>query len=371
MDDFAKARIFIINAVKTVQFDARATWLNSESLEVIIDGLRTVLTFTRATLDDLQSAISAGIPTAYSEGFKSKVCFKIYIALGLAGMATNLQMSDLMLKDERDWLPSVRLHVRFDADLAQRLYVKLKEMATYFKGSLDEHGDIAEYKAAWDVISSMTGFYEEHQHLNSQGEQDSLSYLKAAAVLVIKDMEDKKMSVQARRVKARYDQNIFSIIQKFEVNPWDRIKLPETLGDLLAERGAEQRTPPAVTDERGDARLDPLLARIDPRFVERRKGAWQALESDNADNVSQAANSMVELLDQVIGSVCGETPFAEFLRIRLRSDSQCSLVIATRTFIAETKSNLHAVKHHTVAQSKLLAETLFQQAESVMRLILE
>ena len=61
-------------------------------------------------------------------------------------------------------------------------------------------------------------------------------------------------------------------------------------------------------------RLRELLEKFDASLMRRWEGAWAALESDNPDHLSQAANSMVELLDQVLGKVCAGTDLATYLQ---------------------------------------------------------
>src|SRR5207244_11497835 len=47
-----------------------------------------------------------------------------------------------------------------------------------------------------------------------------------------------------------------------------------------------------------------------------------ALLSNNPDRLSQAANSMVELLDQVISQVCEGTDLAAYLKAKYRSEER-------------------------------------------------
>ena len=159
------------------------------------------------------------------------------------------------------------------------------------------------------------------------------------------------------------------------MEPYDRIELPSALRDYIMEQPttSAKSSSSAAAQQPSDkqAQLDVLLNQLNPRFVDRRQGAWEALHSDNPDHVSQAANSMVELLDKVINTVCNGAESKDVLRDRLNSEADSKWILATRAFIAEAKSNLHTVKHHTEAQSKQKAEDLFNAAESIMRLILK
>ena len=80
---------------------------------------------------------------------------------------------------------------------------------------------------------------------------------------------------------------------------------------------------------------------------------------------------MVELLDQVIGRVCGSTELADFLTTKYQTHEETQWVDATRKWISETKSNLHRVKHHTDYKTERLTAALLTSAESVMLVLLE
>jgi len=54
------------------------------------------------------------------------------------------------------------------------------------------------------------------------------------------------------------------------------------------------------TDDLGNEELDPLLARLNPVFVDKRKGSWIALNGTNPDRLAPAAGSQKNLLLQVL-----------------------------------------------------------------------
>lgn len=117
-------------------------------------------------------------------------------------------------------------------------------------------------------------------------------------------------------------------------------------------------------------RLDDLLEKLDPKLKRRRQGAWQAFRSDNPDRLSQAANSMVELLDKVIGHVCQNSTLAEYLESKYHSSKDTKWVDATRKWISETKSYLHRIKHHVDERPGQITERLLHGAESIMLVVL-
>lgn len=117
--------------------------------------------------------------------------------------------------------------------------------------------------------------------------------------------------------------------------------------------------------------IDELLDILNPSLKAKRIGAWQALKSDNPDRLSQATNSMVKLLDKVIGELCQDISFAEYLEQRFESDKEIKYAESIRKFIGHTKNNLHRVKHHNDYNNKNLVETLLTFAEKLIHLLLE
>jgi hypothetical protein len=93
-------------------------------------------------------------------------------------------------------------------------------------------------------------------------------------------------------------------------------------------------------DESRGEDLDALLGALDPRYVERRAGAWLAFRSDHPDRLSQAANSMVEILDKVITQKCVGTTVQAFLVTRFSVHQQTDWVVQTRAWIGSTKGSL-------------------------------
>lgn len=72
--------------------------------------------------------------------------------------------------------------------------------------------------------------------------------------------------------------------------------------------------PPAARhrmEDVGNQRLDPLLRRLDPNFVDMRHGAWIALNGDNPDRWRHAASSQRNLLTQLLRTLAPEMKFTD------------------------------------------------------------
>jgi hypothetical protein len=119
--------------------------------------------------------------------------------------------------------------------------------------------------------------------------------------------------------------------------------------------------------------VDDLLRLINPRLIDRRHGAWQTLNSDNPDAVSQAVHSIVEVMGGVISFVrkrAGNPPLKDILPTILSSEGQSDWVLTTHKWISETKSALQSVKHNTAAQHKHVASAVMAAAEAVILILL-
>ena len=150
--------------------------------------------------------------------------------------------------------------------------------------------------------------------------------------------------------------------------PYNRIKLPPAIHDFMKQRkrSTPGAAPPPIHLPKFD--VGPLLEKLDPRLHARWLGAWDALQSDNPDKVSQAANSMVEVVDQVINRVRGTQEFKDYLDARF--PGQTEMVIAARTLISKLKNTLHKVKHETTEQPPKVVRSLIHQAEWLIDLLL-
>jgi len=329
-----------------------------------------VLTFNRGQLDDFEQVLEGNQPTRYSSGIKSDLYFLIYVALGREGMIPDLRIVEVLFDEEdRDWLQTCRLsETRFSSDLAKALYEGLLELQSSLRLTLESEVEVPEVRRELGVVESLTAYYKQHGHLNSPDVHlESLSYLKAAALCRILRLQIAKAAANSPRAKRAFDQIIYEIVAEFWAGrPYNRIKLPPAVHDFMAQ--LTRPGPSAQPVHRSHVDIGPALEKLDIRLRDRWRGAWAALSSDNSDRVSQASNSMVEVLDQVIDRVRGTKEFREYLDDRF--PEQAGLVLATRIWITEAKNGLQRVKHHTKEQSPQTAEDLMHQAEWIVSVLL-
>jgi hypothetical protein len=353
---FDNIEIFVRSVIPT----AKTLWIDSENLQVVNGGARVVIPIGRDQLDDFETVLECHLPRSYSNGIKNGIQFRIYIALGVAGMIPDVRISTLILQDERDWLRQCRLlNTHYSGEQAKSMYEGLKTVESSLARTLNLDVELPDAQKELDVVRALTGFYEERKHLSSpEVTLESLTYLKAAMVYWIMSLENKKANEVIERVRAAYDVKIYGIVQQLQADPYDRIKLPTAMYDYVARLQQGSRVPAAIKVPAKPQRklsqadeIDALLNKLNPRFTQRRIGAWEALRSENPDRLSQAANSMVELLDQVIKQLSNGAEFKDYLNKKFDSGPTTKWVITLRASIAETKSHLHTVKHHTDPQS--------------------
>jgi hypothetical protein len=335
--------------------------------------------FTREDLDDLEPVLDGDLPTKYSDGMKSRIQLQIYLALFHEDMIPNVKLSKVMLEEKRDWTNAIRAGTHFDDKVAAHLYHGLQTLESYLDQTLQKHGEIQGVRKDLESLRVLTLWYQNNKHLHiGMLDREALSFLKGAAVLAIMELEDKKGTSSAKRVIESYNADILTIAQEFESRPYDRIKLPAVLFEYLEDNIPTARTSVPVSAAPrpmvvAASDLDDLLRSVNPRLVDRRHGAWQTLNSDNPDAVSQAVNSMVEVMGEVISFVrkrAGNPPLKDILPTILSSEGQSDWVLTTHKWISETKSALQSVKHNTAAQSKHIASAAMRAAELVVLILL-
>ncbi len=141
---------------------------------------------------------------------------------------------------------------------------------------------------------------------------------------------------------------------------------------LFLKKGVEQSINETKVniDKAEKEDIDKLLDFLDPSLKFKRIGAWQTFNSENPDRLSQASNSMVELLDKVIGKLCQNISFAEFLKQNFESDKEIKWAESMRKFVGNTKSNLHRIKHHDEYKDIIMVETLLSVAEKLIHFLI-
>lgn len=222
---FDNIEVFVRSVIPT----AKMQRVGSEDLQIINGSVSTVVRFGMSQLEDFETVLEGHLPVPYANGVKNGIQFRIYIALGVAGMIPDVRISTLILQDERDWLRQCRLlNTHYSGEQAKSMYEGLKALKDSLSRTLNLDVELPDVQKELDVVSPLVQFYEREGHLRSpEVTLESLTYLKAAMVYWIMALENKKKASEViARVRVAYDVKIYGIVQQLQADPYDRIKLP-------------------------------------------------------------------------------------------------------------------------------------------------
>lgn len=376
MTENKQATDYVLNFVSELLPHAQITITHDYQCTIRPEDDQVRVYIGRDLIEDFGEALKKDSRNNYFYTIENRIRFKIYEELGGKGLIPGFDICSAILEEKCVWLKKIRTSVSFDKNFCKVLSNGLNLLSDAL-GSILASSDIelAEIEADKKIVDILIGYYEAKGHLTTDdAEIESLTFLKAAAVCTIMELDKKKRESNIPRVKKGYDKEIYAIVSKLRREPFRDIQLPECIHEYSAYKkaGSGQQDVKLATTEVVDAdKLDILLEKLDPRLKRRRQGAWQAFRSENPDRLSQAANSMVELLDQVIGQVCQDTALATYLEKKYHSSKDTKWVGVTRNWISETKSYLHRIKHHVDEQSVQLTEKILLGAENIMLVVLE
>lgn len=378
MDPYPKSTQYLAEFVKWLAPDSPYKFLQGFALQIIVQGEQTDVHFAQSEFDDFEIALEQYKDTDYFYTLANRLRFRIAIALGAKGLIPYLKISSEFLRERGDWLKSAAYDVAFEEDFCKLLVDGLRLLAGSIATTLSTDIKVPDMEREKNRVDGLVEIYEKRGHFTERNVSiESLSYLKAAILCVIMEREKAAQGVRIPRVRKALDAEIYDMVSRLRAYPFGDIKLPEAMRDyviLQESRISQQALPPASkpTQVDDETELDKRLVKHNPRWKERRQGAWQTFYSNNPDRLSQAANSMVELLNQVIDHVSKGTEFATFLAQRYKAHQESTdFVITTRKWISDTKSTLHKMKHHVDSQSEQLTKALLQNAETIITMILD
>lgn len=353
-------------------FSASQSWVHKFTVEY--NNERLIIEHGSEIIDDFDVALQKGFKDNYFYALESKLKFNSLIPIGEKGWLTNYFISNDFLYEKREWLSKFNLPIEFSSDLTESLYSGLIRLRDFLESVLEKAElEIEAIKNDKYRIQFSINYYEKNGNLNDRMISiDTLSYLKAALLAEIIFYERKKRFANLSRIKVEYDKKIYKLVRELRCTPFLEVKLPECIyeyySNFQSPRELKSQTSPK---EYSNHELDDLLSKLDPRLSKKRQGAWQTFKSSNLDRLSQSANSMVELLDKVIGLVCGDLSFDNYLKNKFNDVETVKWVEATRKWVSETKSKLHRVKHHIEYTDEMIAEKLLSSAETIIYILLK
>jgi hypothetical protein len=328
-------------------------------------GRQTSIRFDPHNLDDLNNALMPGHDSRYANELVGDVNLFIYRALGTSGFLPDTDISPLIINERREWKNFQHVNVVVNDVESKWLHQGLKDLRASLQRTQKAQVPLPEIDLDLSIVNRLIQSYEQNSNnLSSPNcDRQTLAFLKAAAVCTIVKHEKERALAVAPRVKAELTRQIYAIIEWLYGTMLADIQLPQAIGDFVAYGGKADEEHVADT-------LDALLDQMEPRLGERRKGAWQAFYSENADHLSQAANSMVELLEKALQEKCGGLDPRKYLKRKYPQHKESEWIEHTHTWIKSVRSNLHDLKHANKEQSAQLAESLMRAAEAAMMAVL-
>jgi hypothetical protein len=329
------------------------------------DGRQTSIRFDPNNLDDLNNALKPGREASYRNELIGSVTRAVFMTLGTAGFLPDTAISPLILNERRQWKNFQHVNVAVTEVESEWLYNGLKGLRASLTRTQRANVPLPELDSDLLIVNRLIQFYEQNSKNLSCTDcnRNTLAFLKAAAVCTIIEREQKRAIAIAPRVKAALSREIYAICEWLYGTMLADIQLPQAIGDFVAYDGK-------ADEEHMADNLDALLDQMEPRLGERRKGAWQAFYSDNADHLSQAANSMVELLEKALREKCGGLDPRKYLKKKYPQHKESDWVERTHAWIKSVRSGLHDLKHASKEQSAQLAESLMRAAEAAMMAVL-
>jgi len=371
-----KAVDFVINTVKGLD-DRIAISLNERFLgffvyrfQMELNDKEVDIEFARSTMDNFESAIENYSGTSYYYGLEKEIKFKIYETLGSNGLIADFEISrELVNEIEDHWKEGHSVYrVALNQKMSKSIFNGLNKLFDFLAYLITEHKiERKDITAAKKSVDKLIAYYKKYNHLHDDGASiDNLGLLKAVAVCEIIHKEKERSRNSIPIVKSELTKEIYEIVSVIREEPFRCIKMPSFIEDYTVAQKGESI---GVTKGRKTDDLDTMLDRLDPNLRKKRIGAWDTFKSTNPDRLSQAANSMVELLDKVIGILCGNMEFSEYLKKRYGS-KEIAWINAQRKWISETKDKLNRVKHHVNYSDRPLTEALLTSAEAIMKALL-
>ena len=350
---------------------------SSGHLFIELQSKKAQVSLSRAQVDDLSEALTRDRAAPYNANLLRRFRVKVAISLMESDIAPDIGLAHELIGGGDEWPDKKFVDISLPNPFAQIIVAGLRSLyealTTVIANSPVTVPAIAEDAAN---VHYLIKYYEEAANLSSRGAgKENLGYIRGAAICAIADLEEKRQSTTVGRIKSAINQQIISIAEWVESEPYSKLPTPQCVIEYLQTKSSISRSPvdvprlDSLLSTSGD-RLDKYLEALGPTFTRRRQGAWEAFQSENPDRLSQAANSMVELLNNVLGKLCEGTTLESFLIERFGAAEEMKWVDATRKWIGETKSNLQRVKHYDDFTSESLTESLMKSAESVIKVLL-
>jgi len=368
---------FVINTVKALDNRVQI-YLDTTAINLFIYLFHLTfreknfdIEFGKGRMDNFETAIEKYPGTDYYYILENSIRFKIYLELGSNGLLTDFEISSEIINAKEDrWIENpLGYKIYLNPQISDLLNQGLMKLSDFLDSLFTKYNiNRQDIKTEKQLIDNLINYYKKNGNLSSDGVGNkNLGLLKAAAVCIIIDKEKERSLASIPIVKSEINNQIYEIVRVIREDPFRRIKMPAFIEDYYAASKGNKAT--GLQEPKAD-NLDSLLDKLNPNLRKKRIGAWTTFRSNNPDRLSQSANSMVELLDNVINQVCKDKDLGEYLAEKYGLE-EAKWIEAQKKMISVTKSNLHRVKHYVDYNNEALAKVLLTTAEIIMTILLE
>ncbi|MDP8211663.1 MAG: hypothetical protein P9X22_00025 [Candidatus Zapsychrus exili] len=198
-----------------------------QSVEIVFGG---------DTMEDLQEALKGARNSDYCRGFEGSIKFRIYIALGKAGIIPKFSIAKQLLDEKREWKKNIKVSFERQEWLYDIFRMGLNELARFLDRIMENHGPHLEFKKEKEFIMQLLSHYNKNKSFTEREASDlSLGYLKAAAVAVILKKEKERLDIKIPRVLSVKNEEIYNVVDELRKGLFPQIKMPECVFDYAKD----------------------------------------------------------------------------------------------------------------------------------------
>lgn len=361
------------NSFKVEYFYSPSQFRNHK-FTIEFKGSMLLIEYSFELIDDFDNVLRENRKDDYFYTLDSKLKYDALLSICEKGWETNITYYEEFLNEKRLWSTNINSPLNLEPQFTTLLNAGLKKLLKFLVQILEKIDfEIESIEKDIDIIEKIIQYYKSNSNLNVDNAQvETLSLLKAAAIVELINLETKYSSTNIDRIKTVLNKQIFTIVKNLRYSPFTEIKIPDCAYEYYTNfQNPDTLLLQTEQKEYSKSELDYLLKKLNGNLSNKRKGCWQTFNSDNPDRLSQSANSMVELLDKVISLVCGDSSFDDYLKKKFDDTETVKWADATRKWVGETKSKLHRVKHHINYTDEVIAEKLLISAETIIYILLK
>ncbi|MDD5166229.1 MAG: hypothetical protein PHQ57_02425 [Candidatus Omnitrophica bacterium] len=188
--------------------------------------------FSRATMDDFQSAIEKHQNTDQYRSLEGFIKFHVYVLLGQNGLIPQFIISKELLDEKRDWYSNISVSFERAEWFYKVLEIGLKDLANFLEDVMKKYGSQPEFETEHKHITNLLSFYNQHKSFTERGTSEvSLGYLKGAAVAVILKKEKERLKINIPRILHTKNKEIYDIVDELRKDYFLQTKMPDCVYD--------------------------------------------------------------------------------------------------------------------------------------------